>query len=72
MKMIDVSNKETVAIDVKKGESYWCCTCGKSKTQPLCDGSHKDSECEPFKYTATEDTTEWFCSNKESISATKN
>lgn len=65
MEKPDITNREPVAIEVKKGEDYWCCTCGKSKTQPFCDGSHKDSECKPFHYTATKDTTELFCANKE-------
>jgi CDGSH iron-sulfur domain-containing protein 3 len=65
MKNIDITDKESVTIDVKKGENYWCCTCGKSKTQPFCDGSHKGSRCKPFKYEATKDTTERFCAGKE-------
>lgn len=30
-----------IAIDVKKGETYYWCSCGKSAAQPFCDGSHK-------------------------------
>ena len=65
MEKPDISNREPVAINVKKGKDYWCCTCGKSKTQPFCDGSHKGNGCKPFKYPATKDTTEWFCACKE-------
>lgn len=65
MEKPDITNREPVAIDVKKGKDYLCCTCGKSKTQPFCDGSHKGTGFEPFQYTATEDTTEWFCSSKQ-------
>ena len=28
-------------IEVEAGKSYWWCACGRSKTQPICDGSHK-------------------------------
>lgn len=65
MKKADITSREPVAIDVKKGEDYWCCTCGKSKTQPFCDGSHDGTGCKPFHYRASSDTTEWFCSCKD-------
>jgi len=64
MKQPDIINREPVAIDVEKGKKYLCCTCGKSKTQPFCDGPHNNNECKPFKYTATNDTMEWFCASK--------
>ncbi len=28
------------AVDVEQGETYYWCSCGKSKNQPFCDGSH--------------------------------
>lgn len=42
-------------------EIYWWCACGKSKSQPFCDGSHKGSQFKPLQYTATETRTLWFC-----------
>ena len=27
--------------EVLKGKSYYWCSCGKSKKQPFCDGSHE-------------------------------
>ena len=30
-----------------KGKSYYWCSCGKSKKQPFCDSSHKDTEFNP-------------------------
>jgi CDGSH-type Zn-finger protein len=34
---------------VQKAEAgtYWWCACGRSKTQPFCDGSHKGTGLEP-------------------------
>ena len=29
------------AVNVEAGKSYWWCACGRSKSQPFCDGSHK-------------------------------
>ena len=38
--------------DVEKDKSYFWCSCGKSKNQPFCDGSHAGSEFTPLKYVA--------------------
>lgn len=30
--------------------TYWWCACGKSKSQPFCDGSHKGGRVEPMEF----------------------
>ena len=30
-----------IEFEVVKGKSYYWCSCGKSKKQPFCDGSHE-------------------------------
>jgi len=32
---------QPLPIDVKAGETYWWCRCGKSAKPLFCDGSHK-------------------------------
>jgi len=27
-------------VEVEEGKTYYWCSCGKSKNQPFCDGSH--------------------------------
>ncbi len=49
---------------VEKDKNYFWCSCGKSKKQPFCDGSHVHSEFQPFKYTADKDETKFFCTCK--------
>ena len=51
-------------IELETGE-YWWCACGKSKIQPLCDGSHKSTEFEPVKIIITEKKTVSPCSYKK-------
>jgi CDGSH-type Zn-finger protein len=60
--------EEPFAIEVEAGKSYYWCACGKSKTQPFCDGAHADTETTPVQYDASESTTVYFCGCK----ATKN
>jgi CDGSH-type Zn-finger protein len=57
-----------IAIDVEAGKIYWWCSCGRSASQPFCDGTHKGSEYAPMKYTATETGRLWFCACKQTAS----
>ncbi|KAL7031817.1 hypothetical protein ACKWTF_007139 [Chironomus riparius] len=36
-----VYDKKPFRMSLKQGQKYSWCFCGKSKTQPLCDGTHK-------------------------------
>ena len=54
-----------IAIDVEKGKNYAWCSCGLSKKQPFCDGSHKDSEFSPIIYKAEETKKMFFCACKQ-------
>ena len=40
----EIGGRRPIPINVVAGESYWWCACGRSKTQPFCDGSHKGTE----------------------------
>jgi CDGSH-type Zn-finger protein len=49
---------------VEAGKKYFWCACGKSASQPFCDGSHKDTEFTPVKFEAETDRTLYFCGCK--------
>jgi CDGSH-type Zn-finger protein len=51
-------------VDVEAGKSYFWCSCGKSKKQPFCDGSHMETAFTPVKYDALESKTVYFCGCK--------
>ena len=53
-------------MQVEAGKKYFWCACGKSKKQPLCDGSHQDTDFSPIRYDATEDKRVFFCGCKMS------
>ena len=52
------------AVNVEAGKDYWWCSCGQSKAQPFCDGSHKGSTFTPVKYHAETSKQEYFCGCK--------
>ena len=56
---------------VQKAEpgTYWWCTCGRSKAQPFCDGSHKGTDFTPRKVEITEAKTVAWCACKHSQNA---
>lgn len=51
-------------IEVEAGKAYFWCACGKSASQPFCDGSHSGSEFTPVKYEAQESKKVYFCGCK--------
>jgi len=61
----EVAAKTPYAVAVEAGKDYFWCACGKSKTQPFCDGSHRGSEFRPLRYTAEKDETKYFCGCKQ-------
>ncbi|HEY6897571.1 MAG TPA: CDGSH iron-sulfur domain-containing protein [Rhodocyclaceae bacterium] len=61
-----IAQKSPYAVEVEAGKSYWWCACGKSATQPFCDGSHKGSEFSPVEYKAETSGTAYFCGCKHS------
>ena len=52
-------------VEVESGKSYFWCSCGQSKRQPFCDGSHKGSDFAPVKYDASESKKVYFCGCKQ-------
>ena len=46
--------------------TYWWCACGRSQSQPFCDGSHKGTEFVPQKVIIAEPKTVAWCACKHS------
>jgi len=46
------------------GRGYWGCACGRSKIQPLCDGSHRRTGLVPVRFSAEIDKQVWLCGCK--------
>ena len=61
-----IADKKPSKVTLNKGEEYHFCTCGKSKNQPFCDGSHAGSSFKPKAFTAEEDGDAYLCACKQS------
>jgi len=60
-----VAQKGPYALTLQPG-TYWWCACGRSKTQPFCDGSHKATDITPVKLELTETKQVYLCGCKHS------
>lgn len=60
----DMPQKAPYPVEVEAGRKYWWCACGRSKSQPFCDGSHKGTEFTPQKWTAETSGRKFFCACK--------
>ena len=63
-----IAQKSPYAVDVTAGKTYYWCSCGNSKNQPFCDGSHQGSEFTPKPFEVKESKTVYFCGCKHSKS----
>ncbi|MEN8132054.1 MAG: thiamine pyrophosphate-binding protein [Pseudomonadota bacterium] len=61
-----IADTKPIPIDLKAGETVYWCSCGRSKNQPFCDGSHKGTEFQPLAFTAEKDGKVFFCLCKRS------
>ncbi|MEL6102708.1 MAG: CDGSH iron-sulfur domain-containing protein [Pseudomonadota bacterium] len=59
-----VAQKAPFPVEVEEGKTYFWCACGRSASQPFCDGSHKDTGIAPTKYTAEASKKLFFCGCK--------
>lgn len=58
-----------VKIEVEAGKDYYWCSCGRSASQPFCDGSHKGSSFKPLKFTAEKSGDVALCQCKSTANA---
>jgi CDGSH iron-sulfur domain-containing protein 3 len=58
------AGRSPYAFAAEAGREYWWCACGKSRSQPLCDGSHRGSGVTPVSFTVEKDGEIWLCGCK--------
>lgn len=55
-------------VKLEVGKDYYYCTCGLSKNQPFCDGSHTGTKFTPKAFKATKEDN-YLCQCKRSANA---
>lgn len=58
-----VPQKFPYILNLAPGTYYWC-ACGRSATQPFCDGSHKGTAFTPHEFTVEKPSTVILCGCK--------
>jgi len=64
-----IADNKPVKVSLSEGQEYFFCTCGKSKSQPFCDGSHAGSPFKPRMCVAEQDGDAYLCACKHSKNA---
>ncbi len=64
MKEPVIAQKSSYQVELEEGKTYYWCSCGRSKNQPFCDGSHEGTEFKPVAFTAEKTGTVGICGSK--------
>ncbi|MFT6077404.1 MAG: CDGSH-type Zn-finger protein [Myxococcota bacterium] len=64
----NIAKKSPFKIEVEAGKTYYYCSCGLSKSQPFCDGSHKGTGLKSIIFKAEESKITYFCGCKHNKS----
>ncbi|MEJ2060363.1 MAG: CDGSH iron-sulfur domain-containing protein [Gammaproteobacteria bacterium] len=64
-----IAQLEPYVVELEAGKEYAWCRCGRSKSQPFCDGSHEGTGFEPVIFTAEQSGTAYLCGCKHTEDA---
>lgn len=59
-----IAQAEPYAAEVEQGKEYYWCACGRSQTQPYCDGSHRGTDFQPVSFQAEKTGVVYLCGCK--------
>ena len=59
-----IADNKPLEVTLKKAQKIAWCTCGRSKDQPYCDGSHRGTNFKPLVFTPPADEKAWLCQCK--------
>lgn len=64
-----IAAKNPVKVELEKGKEYYWCACGRSASQPFCDGSHRGTPFTPKAFVAEEEGEAYLCQCKHTKNA---
>ena len=65
MEKAKIADTQPIAVELNEGNEYWWCACGRSASQPFCDGSHQGTGIEPLGFKAAKAGEAWLCRCKQ-------
>ncbi|WP_371187487.1 glutamate synthase-related protein [Thalassotalea maritima] len=63
-----IADNKPVKVNLEKDKKYFFCTCGRSASQPFCDGAHVGSSFKPKPFVANNNEEAYLCQCKYSAS----
>ncbi len=60
-----VTQTHPFVLELEPGTYFWC-SCGRSKDQPFCDGSHTGTDHKPLQFEVKEKQQMWLCGCRHS------
>ncbi|KAM4594118.1 uncharacterized protein V3H82_026388 [Fundulus diaphanus] len=65
-----IPSKKPIKVELVGGKRYSWCSCGHSRKQPFCDGTHKTRAqgMTPLRFVPEKDSTVWLCGCKHTSS----
>jgi len=64
-----IADRKPAKVELEASETYHWCRCGRSKSQPFCDGSHSGTSFTPLAFTADESGPAHLCMCKHTKNA---
>jgi glutamate synthase domain-containing protein 2/CDGSH-type Zn-finger protein len=64
-----IADNKPVKVNLAKGQEYHFCTCGRSRSQPFCDGSHAGTRFTPRVIVSDQDQEAYLCACKHTRNA---
>lgn len=65
----EIAALEPSVVHLKEGQTVYWCSCGKSKSQPHCDGAHQGTGFQPLTFTAEKEDDYYLCQCKHTKAA---
>lgn len=56
-----IAGRKPVGVELNANEEYYWCSCGRSQSQPFCDGSHAGTEFTPLAFKPDESGEAYLC-----------